>query len=215
MTISELVYSDLISTDKKLTSSSSPPEFRRWKRKIEFVLSDAHLKYVLSDPKPTDASLNQWVSDDERARSMILFAMDDLLFDVYSAHETAKLLMDSLAEIFPPGSSEYAVNLYKKYTNYKMGYHTSINDHLLQMRAMAIDLEHLCLSCVGEEAQKDAILNSLPESWAEVRDELRLRVHELNLEDLMRNLRKAEEMEKSRNLRKAEEMENSGYWVAY
>ncbi|XXG39755.1 hypothetical protein AAC387_Pa01g0632 [Persea americana] len=203
--ISNTVYSDLISTNKKLTPSSTPRDFRRWKLKIEFVLSDFHLKHVLSDPKPTDPppdpseppktslNLNRWLSDNERARSMILFAMDDLLFDVYSVHETAKQIMDFLTDMFAV-TDEYGSTIHSKYRKYKMAEDTPINQHLLEMRAMAIDIEHSRLP-MRETYQKYAILHSLPGSWFESAQRF-LRDYPLDLEGFMRVLRSEGEMRK-------------------
>lgn len=158
------------------------------------ALFDAGIKHVLSDQKPTDPSpessskpLEQWLSDDQRSRSIILFAMDDLLFDAYSNQETSKQIMDSLTKIFDPTNGAYRYNLYHKYSKHKMAEETPINEHLLEMRAMAIDLEHAGMS-IPEGFQKILILNSLPDSLQSARLNIDLNRIE-SLEDVMRRLR--------------------------
>lgn len=97
-----------------------------------------------------------------------------------------------------------------------MAEETLINEHLLEMRAMAIDLEHAGMS-IPEGFQKILILNSLPDSWQSA--QLNIDLNRMkSLEDVMRRLRvegevlkmvtrDAEESESESDRKEAEEWE--------
>ncbi|GJS89906.1 zinc finger, CCHC-type containing protein [Tanacetum coccineum] len=80
-------------------------DFRRWQKKIHFLLTTLKVVYVLTTPMPElleDATVEtiriraKWKNDDYICRGHILNGMSDSLFDVYTNVESAKELWDSL-----------------------------------------------------------------------------------------------------------------------
>ncbi|GJV31504.1 hypothetical protein Tco_1391904, partial [Tanacetum coccineum] len=80
-------------------------DFRRWQKKIHFLLTTLKVSYVLSIPRPEfveEETLEQtrkrckWDNDDYICRGHILNSMLDALFDVYQNMELAKELWDQL-----------------------------------------------------------------------------------------------------------------------
>ena len=67
-------------------------DFRRWQKKMHFLLTTLNVVYVLSTPMPVymeDETLDQtrkrlkWENDDYICRGHILNGMSDSLFDIY------------------------------------------------------------------------------------------------------------------------------------
>nr|GEZ03522.1 hypothetical protein [Tanacetum cinerariifolium] len=80
-------------------------DFRRWQKKMHFLLTTLNVFYVLTTPMPElleDATMKalqiraKWKNDDYICRGHILKGRSDSLFDVYTNVESAKELWDSL-----------------------------------------------------------------------------------------------------------------------
>ncbi|GJX99284.1 zinc finger, CCHC-type containing protein [Tanacetum coccineum] len=80
-------------------------DFRRWQKKMHFLLSSMSVVYVLTTPIPEDgenATVDQlrrrakWDIDDYVYIDLILNGMSDPLFDIYQNVESSKELWDSL-----------------------------------------------------------------------------------------------------------------------
>ncbi|GJZ53284.1 hypothetical protein Tco_0608169 [Tanacetum coccineum] len=81
-------------------------DFKRWKKKIHFLLSSMSVVYVLTTPMLDDGGENptveqvkkraKWDNNDYVCRGLILNGMSDSLFDVYQNVETSKELWDTL-----------------------------------------------------------------------------------------------------------------------
>ncbi|KAL0420966.1 UNVERIFIED_CONTAM: Retrovirus-related Pol polyprotein from transposon TNT 1-94 [Sesamum latifolium] len=80
-------------------------DFRRWQKKMHFLLTTLKVVYVLSTPFPdymVDETVEQtrrrskWENDDYICRGHILNGMSDTLFDIYQNVESAKALWDGL-----------------------------------------------------------------------------------------------------------------------
>nr|GEW07963.1 zinc finger, CCHC-type [Tanacetum cinerariifolium] len=80
-------------------------DFRRWQKKMHFLLSSMNVVYALTTPIPEggdEATMDQlrrrakWDNDDHVCRGLILNGMFDPLFDIYQNVETFKELWDTL-----------------------------------------------------------------------------------------------------------------------
>nr|GEX25445.1 hypothetical protein [Tanacetum cinerariifolium] len=80
-------------------------DFRRWQKKMHFLLTTLKVVYVLSTPSPewhedetleTTRKRMKWENDDYICRGHILNGMDDSLFDIYQNIESAKALWEFL-----------------------------------------------------------------------------------------------------------------------
>nr|GEY69931.1 zinc finger, CCHC-type [Tanacetum cinerariifolium] len=80
--------------------------FRRWQKKMHFMLSSMSVVYVLTTPMPEDGGENPtveqvmkraiWDNDDYVCRGLILNGMSDSLFDIFQDVDTSKELWDTL-----------------------------------------------------------------------------------------------------------------------
>ncbi|GJR62420.1 hypothetical protein Tco_1504582 [Tanacetum coccineum] len=80
-------------------------DFRRWKKKMHFLLSSMSVVCVLTTPIPEDGEnatmeqiirRNKWENDDYVCRGLILNGMSDSLFNIYQNVESSKELWDFL-----------------------------------------------------------------------------------------------------------------------
>nr|GEY97257.1 hypothetical protein [Tanacetum cinerariifolium] len=79
-------------------------DFRRWKKKMHFLLTTQKVVYVLSTPSPvwsenetleTTRKRMKWENDNYICRGHILNGMSDFLFDIYQNAESVKALWES------------------------------------------------------------------------------------------------------------------------
>nr|GEY16312.1 hypothetical protein [Tanacetum cinerariifolium] len=80
-------------------------DFRRWQKKMHFLLTTLKVVYVLCIPSPvwsenetleTTMKRMKWENDDYICRGHILNGMSDSLFDIYQKAGSAKALWESL-----------------------------------------------------------------------------------------------------------------------
>ena len=105
-------------------------DFRRWQKKMHFLLSSMSVVYILTTPIPEDhgddATMEQvrrrakWDNDDYICRGLILNGMTDSLFDIYQNVESAKELWDSLEAKYMAEDASSKKFLVSNFTNYKM-----------------------------------------------------------------------------------------------
>ncbi|GKB71828.1 hypothetical protein Tco_0933240 [Tanacetum coccineum] len=105
-------------------------DFRRWQKKMHFLLFSMSVVYVLTDPiledGGDDATVEQirkrakWDNDDYVCRGLILNGMSDSLFDIYQNVEYYKELWDSLQEKYMAKDGSSKKFLVSNFANYKM-----------------------------------------------------------------------------------------------
>ncbi|GJV07543.1 zinc finger, CCHC-type containing protein [Tanacetum coccineum] len=105
-------------------------DFRRWQKKMHFLLSSMSVVYVLTTPMPEDggddATVEQirkrakWDNDDYACRGLILNGMSDSLFDIYQNIKSSKELWDSLEAKYMAEDASSKKFLVSNFTNYKM-----------------------------------------------------------------------------------------------
>nr|KAJ0219335.1 hypothetical protein LSAT_V11C300134630 [Lactuca sativa] len=108
--------------------------FRRWQKKMKFLLTTLKVVYVLSTPMPVlpesveDEPLeakrrrSKWENDDYICRGHILNGMSDSLFDIYQNFESAKELWDSLESKYMAEDASSKKFLVSNFMGYKMIY---------------------------------------------------------------------------------------------
>ncbi|GJY06871.1 zinc finger, CCHC-type containing protein [Tanacetum coccineum] len=104
-------------------------DFRRWHKKMHFLLSSMSVTYVLTTPIPEDGEnttmehirkRNKWENDDYVCRGLILNDMSDPLFDIYQNVESFKELWESLDAKYMADDALSKKFLLSNFTNYKM-----------------------------------------------------------------------------------------------
>src|SRR5581483_10604223 len=104
-------------------------DFRRWQKKMHFLLTTLKVVYVLSTPMPEiveDETLemtrrrSKWENDDYICRGHILNGMSDPLFDIYQNVENAKKLWNDLESKYIAEDASSKKFLVSDFNNYKM-----------------------------------------------------------------------------------------------
>lgn len=190
--------------------------FHTWKDKLDFVLINKDVDYVLTVPKPPEnevAGYKKWIRDDRIARYLIIGAMHERLYSSYKEHETAKSLMDALTATFTKPSMMKRMTKLSKYVGHKMAEGKPVFEHILEMGSMAGDLEREGLK-IPEEVQTVMLMNSMPESWNDVVTSLKLSMDfdkskwgepDLGLDMVSRRLRDIGDMKELYRKREEEE----------
>lgn len=123
------------STVKEMTKSFGKldkfqgQDFRRWQKKMHFMLTTLKVVHVLSTPIPEIGEdemvenlrrRSKWENDDYICRGHILNGMSDPLFDIYQNVESAKELWDCLEAKYMAEDSSSKKFLVTDFNNYKM-----------------------------------------------------------------------------------------------
>ncbi|GKF18919.1 hypothetical protein Tco_0063837 [Tanacetum coccineum] len=104
-------------------------DFRRWQKKMHFLLTTLKVVYVLTTLMPKlmkDDTVEairrraKWENDDYICKGHILNGMSDSLFDIYQNVESAKELWDSLESKYMVEDASSKKFLVSHFNNYKM-----------------------------------------------------------------------------------------------
>ncbi|GJS75363.1 zinc finger, CCHC-type containing protein [Tanacetum coccineum] len=154
-------------------------DFRRWQKKMHFLLTTLKVVYVLTTPMLElleDATVEairiraKWENDDYICRGHILNGMSDSLFDVYTNVESAKELWDSLESKYMAEDSSSKKFLYNELLRI-LGQYTQ---HGLKM---------------DESISVSSIIDKLPPSWKDFKHTLKHGKDDLSLVQLGSHLR--------------------------
>ncbi|GKA07424.1 zinc finger, CCHC-type containing protein [Tanacetum coccineum] len=165
-------------------------DFKRWQKKMNFLLFSMSVVYVLNTLMPKDGGDNptveqvrkraEWDNDDYVCRGLILNGMFDFLFHIYLNVETSKELWDTLEAKYMAEDASSKKFLVSNFTNYKMTDSRSVleqyNEHLgilgrFTQHKMNMD-EYIQVSC---------IIDKLPPSWKDFKHTLKHLNEELTL----------------------------------
>lgn len=205
----ETSVKDMTSKFDKLTKFEGQ-DFRRWQKKMHFLLTTLKVVYVLSTPMPEvveDEPLeatrrrSKWENDDYICRGHILNGMSDSLFDVYQNVESAKELWDSLESKYMAEDASSKKFLVSNFMGYKM----------IDSRPV-MEQYHEMLRILGQFAQHNlkmdeaisvaVIIDKLPPSWKDFKHTLKHKKEELTLVQLGSHLRIEESL-------KTQELDNN------
>ncbi|KAK1407693.1 hypothetical protein QVD17_39315 [Tagetes erecta] len=172
-------------------------DFRRWKKKMHFLLTNLKVVYVLSTPMPEEVeneTIDQqrrrlkWENDDYICRGHILNGMSDALFDVYQNAESAKELWDSLESKYMADDATSKKFLVSNFNNYKM----------IDSRPVMEQYNEL-LHILGQYTQHDlkmdesiavsSIIDKLPPLWKDYKRTLKHQKEDLTLVQLGSHIR--------------------------
>nr|GEY11515.1 hypothetical protein [Tanacetum cinerariifolium] len=137
-------------------------DFRRWPKKMYFLLTTLKVVYVLSTPclvwsenetLETTRKRMKWENDDYICRGHILNGMSDSLFDIYQNAESAKALWEPIIEQY-----HEMLRILGQYTHHK----------LMMDEAISVAI----------------IIDKLPTSWKEFKYCFKHKKEELNLNQI-------------------------------
>ncbi|GJU23853.1 zinc finger, CCHC-type containing protein [Tanacetum coccineum] len=154
-------------------------DFRRWQKKMHFLLTTLKVVYVLTTLMPElveDATMEairiraKWENDDYICRNHILNGMSGSLFDAYTNVESAKELWDSLKSKYMAEDSSSKKFLYNELLRILRQY----IQHGLKM---------------DESIFVSSIIDKLPPSWKDFKHTLEHGKYDLSLVQLGSHLR--------------------------
>ncbi|XP_038976156.1 uncharacterized protein LOC120107073 [Phoenix dactylifera] len=169
------------------------PNFSIWLRKLKIVLEHERTMYIITDPTPELPPANarvavrdayqKWTSDRITVRCIMLAAMSDEFsrrFESAQPNEIIQVLNESFG--VPDDDKRYSTSCC--IFNAKLREGASVTDHVLYMIELIERLSKLGFS-LHEQLGKDAILNSLPDSYRPFLTHYRMTKPVLNFHGLL------------------------------
>jgi hypothetical protein len=172
-------------------------DFRRWQKKMHFLLTTLKVVYVLSTPMPEvveDETIevsrrrNKWENDDYICRGHVVNGMSDSLFDIYQNVESAKELWDSLESKYMAEDASSKKFLVSNFTNYKMNDSRPVMEQYNEtLRILGQVAQHEMK--MDESISVSSIIDKLTPSWNDFKHMLKYKKEELTLAQLGSHLR--------------------------
>ncbi|GKB10778.1 zinc finger, CCHC-type containing protein [Tanacetum coccineum] len=172
-------------------------DFRRWKKKMHFLLSSMSLVYVLTTPIPENGEnaimdqvrrRNKWENDDYVCRGLILNGMSDPLFDIYQNVESSKELWDSLEAKYMAEDASSKKFIVINFTNYKMTNSRPIMKQYNELLGILGRFTQHKMK-MDEAIQVSCIIEKLSPSWKDFKHTLKRNKEELTLVEFGSHLR--------------------------
>ncbi|CAM8922792.1 unnamed protein product [Rhodiola kirilowii] len=163
-------------------------DFRRWRRKMHFLLTHLKVVYVLSTPCPKvgDNALvgafrerNKWENDDYIARGHILNGMSDPLFDLYQNVESTKELWDTLEAKYMAEDASSVKILISNFNNYKMVDSRPVMEQFHEIHRVLGQYAQRNLK-MDEAISVSSIIDKLPPAWKNFRRYLNYKKEEIS-----------------------------------
>nr|GEX20616.1 zinc finger, CCHC-type [Tanacetum cinerariifolium] len=172
-------------------------DFRRWQKKMHFLLTTLKVVYVLTTSMPellVDATVEairigvKWENDDYICRGHILNGMSDSLFDVYTNIESTKELWDSLESKYMAEDSSSKKFLVSNFNNNKIvDYILVMEQYNELLRILGQYTQHGLK--IDESNYVSSIIDKLPPSWKDFKHTLKHGKDDLFLVQLGSHLR--------------------------
>ncbi|CAJ2660435.1 unnamed protein product [Trifolium pratense] len=136
-----------------------------------------------------------WIDNDYVCKNYIINGLEDDLYDYYKTYNTASDVWEALSKKYDTeeaGVKKYAVSRYLKYQMVDER-SVEVQSHELQKIAHEIITEDMPLH---EQFQISVIIDKLPPSWKDFKNQLRHKTKEFSIEGLITRLRIEEESRK-------------------
>ena len=164
-------------------------------KKLPTIVNTEKLVLPENPTAEQTAALEKWTADDFICKNYILNGLSDNLYDYYTTFNTAKDVWEALQKKYDTeeaGAKKFAVSRYLKYqmTDDKS---VEAQSHELQKIAHEITSEGINLD---DQFQVAVIIDKLPPSWKDFKNQLRHKTKEFSLESLITRLRIEEEARK-------------------
>ncbi|GJR92959.1 zinc finger, CCHC-type containing protein [Tanacetum coccineum] len=189
-------------------------DFRRWQKKMHFLLTTLKVAYVLSTPRPEfveEETLEQtrkrckWDNDDYICRGHILNGMSDALFDVYQNVELAKELWDQLEAKYMAEDTSSKKFLVSNFNIYRMVDSRSVMEQYHELvQILGQYTQHGLF--MDESILVSSIIDKLSPSWKDFKHMLKHNKDELSLVQLGSHFR----IEETLRMKKDDEI---AWWI--
>ena len=157
-------------------------EFKRWQQKMLFYLATLNLVCFLQEAAPAlkenetyrqvVAAVEAWKHVDFLCRNYLLNGLDNTLYNVYCAFNTARELWESLDKkykIEDAGLKKFVVG---KFLNYKMLDSKTVISQVRDLQVILHDI-HAEEMSLSESFQLAAIIEKFPPLWNEFKNYLK------------------------------------------
>ncbi|GJS17923.1 hypothetical protein Tco_0412395 [Tanacetum coccineum] len=170
--------------------------FKRWQKKMQFLLATLNVAYVLTKPCPEESEDETLAASRERlkfkndnfiCRGHILNAMSDPLFDVYQNYSTARELWNALEERYFTKDATSKKFIVSKFNSYKMVDSRPIMDQMYELEHILSMFTQNNMN-MDESIQVASIIDKLPSTWKDVKKHLKHCKDDLSLKDLGKHI---------------------------
>jgi hypothetical protein len=177
-------------------------DFRRWQKKMHFLLTTLKVVYVLSTPRPEvtenetiaqTRKRSKWDNDNYICIGHILNGTCDSLFDIYQNFEFAKDLWDTLESKYLTEDASSKKFLVSDFTNYKMSDSRPVMEQYNELLRILGRFEQHKLK-QNEAISVSCIIDKLPPSWSAFKHTLKHKKEEISLVELGSHLRVEESL---------------------
>ncbi|KAK3000287.1 hypothetical protein RJ639_023743 [Escallonia herrerae] len=221
---------------RKEEKSKSEGEDEEAKREESHIEGNWKMKvyYVIVNPRPPEPGENEeesvaktrerlrWDQDDEICRGHILNGMSNTLFDAYHTVKTAKELWNQLERRYITEDATSKRFIVSKFFDYKMVDGRSVMEQFNEIKSI-LDRYSQHKLALDEFIVVTSIIDKLPPSWKNFRNNLKHRKEDINLDELGTHLRIEEDLRKEEKSKsegedeeaKREESHIEGNWKSY
>ena len=133
--------------------------------------------------------IEAWTHADFLCKGYILSALEDDLYNVYSAMTTSKELWDALEKKYKTEDACLKKFMVTKFLDYKMSDSKTVGSQVQELQLIFHDLIADDM-LVNEAFQVAAMIEKLPPSWNDFKNYLKHKRKEMKLEDLVIRLKK-------------------------
>ncbi|XP_057518767.1 uncharacterized protein LOC130799628 [Amaranthus tricolor] len=171
-------------------------EFRRWQKKMLFLLTALKVAYVISAPRPSEkedetpediCARSKWDNDDFICRGHILNGMSDTLFDVYQNAESAQEMWSLLETKYMAEDASRKKFLVSNFNNFKFDDNRPTMEQFHEIQRLYDNLKRHDIN-MDELFVVSSIIDKLPPSWKGVRSILKHKKEEIDLTQLATHL---------------------------
>ncbi|KAL3830254.1 hypothetical protein ACJIZ3_019056 [Penstemon smallii] len=166
--------------------------YRRWKNKMLFHLAEVKFDhYLYGGPSVCEnASEEKRKKEDWLCKHVILFAMENVMYRLYSHYKTAKELWDALEK---QNNFNHLPLLVSQYMGFEFVEEKPKLEQIYKMQVLVHRMEETGVN-ISESFQVAAVFCKLSRaSWQEFKWDFESEVHQMKLEDLMALIRVEEE----------------------
>ncbi|KAL6559804.1 hypothetical protein OROGR_004921 [Orobanche gracilis] len=156
-------------------------DYRRWQKKMHFMLTTLKVAYVLSTPRPEavenetledSRKRSKWDNDDYICRGHILNGMSDSLFDIHCEAESAKDLWDTLESKYIAEDASSKKFLVSDFNSYKMVDSRSVIEQYNELLRILGQFK-LHNMKMDESIAVSSLIDKLPPSWKDFKHNLK------------------------------------------
>nr|XP_009779276.1 PREDICTED: uncharacterized protein LOC104228500 [Nicotiana sylvestris] len=172
--------------------------FKGWKQRVFFWLTALGMQKFTSEEPPVPAAdmsdnekfmvVEAWKQTNFLCKGYILSALEDDLYNVYSAMNTSKKLWDALEKKYKTEDACLKKFVVAKFLDYKMIDNKIVGTQVQELQLIFPDLIAEGM-VVNEAFQVAAMIKKIPPSWRDFKNYLKHKRKEMKLEDLVIRLK--------------------------